>query len=753
MVKQKKMAVAVAIATLAVAVPLIVVIACGPDFGPDVFVPAPHPQNPDVFAKGHLGVLQPSYWRADKVVAYRYLVGGKLSDAERAAYAPATEATKPYNPTTWQQQYDAQQAALPVNQWRAARAAVLKVDLKGSPEISQDRSLGTKTNDGFELDPVLNCPNDAFLTAKATLESRTKQWGQGSPALAEWLRGQDAVFSNCSASGQIPSPLPANAVPLLRMDREYQIAAAKFYATDYDGAISGFEAVANDAASPWHPWGQYLAARAEVRKAAKAASPAQYGDMAAFDKPLLEQAKTRLEKIAANPGDPRIKHAAEAELSFIQVRLDPKQRLNNVATAIAGPAPDPDFVQHLADLRFLADHGVQSDADLMLWMDALPAPSSDTSEKTGPKIDSLAEWRTRQTTPWLVAALMSAKPNGAANAELLRAAAKIPASSPAYTSVSYQRVRLMIAAGNTAEARKLATSVIDGLKGDDTTATRNAMLGLRIQTATSFPEFLDDTPRSVLNWQSQAAYASNAMKSSPFTFDVDTARAFNRQLPLSLWVEAAKAKELPERLRGAVAMAGWLRAQGLNDEATVKALAPLLPSALSQAVGDSMGFPATLALLRNPGLRPYLEQGAQRSFAPGSLEEFRDNWWCEKWGSGPRAFDQQYNPLTLPPLPLVFLTAPQRKAAADEQAKLNSLSPGVVWVGHRALDYVKAHPDEKDAPEALALIVRATHYGCYTGDEKATPTIEQKTLSKEAFTLLHRRYPKTSWAAKTPYYY
>ena len=750
--KPKKMAVAVAIATLAVTLPLVIVIACGPDFGPDVFVPAPHPQNPSIFAKGRLGVLQPSYWRADKVVAYRYLIGGKLSDTERAAYAPA-ESEDQSDSKTWQQQYDARQAALPVNQWRAARAAVLKVDLKSSPEISQDRSLGTKTNDGFELDPILNCPDDAFLTAKTTLESRLKQWGQDSASLAEWLRGQDAVFSNCSTSGQIPLPLPASAAPLLRRDREYQIAAAKFYAADYDGAIRGFETVANDADSPWHAWGQYLAARAEVRKAAKAASPAKYGDMAAFDQPLLEQAKERLERVTATAGDGRIKHAAEAELTFIQVRLDPKQRLNDVATAIAGPAADPDFVQHLADLRFLADHGISSKADLMLWMDALPVPSSDASENTGPKIDSFAEWRAKQTTPWLVAALMSAKPNGATNAELLRAAAKIPTSSPAYTSVSYQRVRLMIVEGHTAEARKLASSVLDSLKGDDNAATRNAMLGLRIQTATSFPEFLSDAPRSVIHWQSQAAYASDAMKGSPFTFDEDTAQAFNRQLPLSRWIEAAKAKELPERLRGTVAMAGWLRAQGLRDEATVKALIPLLPPDLSQAVGDSMEFPATLALLRNPGLRPYLEQGAQRSFAPGSLEEFRDNWWCEKWGAGPRAFDQQYNPLTLPPFPLAFLTTLEGKAAADEQAKLNALPLGVTWVGRRTLDYVKAHPDEKDAPEALALVVRATHYGCYAGDEKAPATLEQKALSKEAFTLLHRRYPKTSWAAKTPYYY
>lgn len=68
--------------------------------------------------------------------------------------------------------------------------------------------------------------------------------------------------------------------------------------------------------------------------------------------------------------------------------------------------------------------------------------------------------------------------------------------------------------------------------------------------------------------------------------------------------------------------------------------------------------------------------------------------------------------------------------------------------GQRAIASVKAHPDDKDAPEALALTVRATRYGCNV--EKG---VAQKTVSKQAFELLHRLYPKSPWTAKTPYYY
>jgi hypothetical protein len=79
---------------------------------------------------------------------------------------------------------------------------------------------------------------------------------------------------------------------------------------------------------------------------------------------------------------------------------------------------------------------------------------------------------------------------------------------------------------------------------------------------------------------------------------------------------------------------------------------------------------------------------------------------------------------------------------------LNTLPGGVVWLGRRAIAYVKEHPDDKDGAEALGLTVRATRYGCFLekdGDKKA--------VSKEAFTMLHRLYPKSDWAARTPYYY
>lgn len=720
-------------AVLAAAVPLLVVLACGPFFEPEVFVPSQHPESPKQFAMGELGVLQPSYARRDRIVAYRLLIGGHLSEAERDAYVnPPADA--------WAAPPDQAQLQ-PVYQWRTARAEALKIDVKSTPEIEQTKSYKVKRDNFESYESILNCPDDAFVAARAALATRTKEWGAGSADLLDWIKGQDAVFSNCSQQGAMPEPARAGAGTLLKLDREYQIAAAKFYAQDYDGAIAAFAAVGRSASSPWQPWGEYLAARAEVRKAAMSAAPSKdWGDQAVFDPALMTKARERLKTLVA-AGNERVARAAAAEMQFIDVRLAPQKRLNDAAEALAGPKPDAAFAQDLADVLFLTAHNVRGDADLLHWIGQ------------GGEVKAVSEWRSRRTQPWLVAALMEAKATDAGVAEMEAAAAKVPRGDPAYVTLSYQRARLMIERGDYAAARRLTSDVLAGLAKDNTTAARNALLGERMKTATSFAEFLADAPRTVLQAGSQeASLIANPSELPKQQFDGDAAMAFNRQLPLALWVRAAKAGELPAHLRQAVAMAAWLRAQGLGDAATVKSTAAMLPQPL-RTPGADTGFAATLLLLRNPGLRPYLDQGVQRSASYRTLDSFRDNWWCLPWGDGAASFD----PITVKPvtekLPMSFLSAEERAAAADEARRLDALPNGVVWVGRRAIDYVKEHPDDKDAAEALALVVRSTRYGCYAGGENDKATLAQKAVSKDAFTLLHRQYPKSPWTEKTPYYY
>src|SRR5215472_543363 len=85
----------------------------------------------------------------------------------------------------------------------------------------------------------LNCPDDAFQTAERTLEARVQRYGAGSAAVKEWLATQDQVFANCDgAAGTVPMAVVEPTDPLLRADRNYQIAAALFYQRRFDEAAN-----------------------------------------------------------------------------------------------------------------------------------------------------------------------------------------------------------------------------------------------------------------------------------------------------------------------------------------------------------------------------------------------------------------------------------------------------------------------------------------------------------------------------------
>lgn len=752
----------VAAAVVAVGVPaamlLVGVMACGPDFEPEVFVPEHQPESPKLYAEGHLGVVQPGYFHAELVVAYRYLSGANLSDAEKAVYAGGMDSTP----------NEHEYGAGPAVDWLKARHGVGDLPTDNQPPFymfDQDRSFKKAADGSTEVDFELNCTDGAFVTAVATLQQRTQQWGAKSAALLEWVHGQDAVFSNCNKEGTMPDAAKLEWPLLLRQDRAYQIAAAKFYSANYDGAIADFEAIGKDKASSWSTWGEYLAARAEVRKAASVpASPGYNPTLGNFDTAGLKAAQSRLQRLEQQTKDSGVKHAAEAELGFVEVRLNPGKRLDEVSGALSGPKADADFAQDLADLDYLMDRGVAGDSDLARWIknmqtDSLNPSKNDVSGAAKPSLNALSVWRAGHSVPWLVAAMAESKGTDAEGTELMAAAAAVKPESPAYATVNFYRIGWLLGAKKKAEARTLADTVLAGLGPQTMASTRNAFLAERIQTARSLAEFLADAPRTVLDAGSSAAvelcgaWESDkcVAKIPPQQFDADVATSMNVLMPLAMWEQAAESNTLPKNLRDGVAWAAWMRALGMGDAAGVKQMASLLPPAVQKTAGDSDGFPATLALLRNPGLRPYLEQGVQRSATFAELDNFRDNWWCGRWtdGGGNGGLDPNDSNAPQAKPRADFLTAEEKKQAADEAAKLNALPSGTVWMGQQVIAYVQAHPGDKDGAEALALTVRATHFSC-SGE---SDTNGQKALSKEAFEMLHRLYPKSEWAIKTKYYY
>ena len=83
-----------------------------------------------------------------------------------------------------------------------------------------------------EYEEFLNCQQDSFQTATATLDERIKKFGADSNQVRDWLAAQDMVFANCHEGSHIPEPT-TDQDALVRADRAYQIAAANFYSTNF----------------------------------------------------------------------------------------------------------------------------------------------------------------------------------------------------------------------------------------------------------------------------------------------------------------------------------------------------------------------------------------------------------------------------------------------------------------------------------------------------------------------------------------
>jgi hypothetical protein len=469
---------------LAVLVVLVPSVACGPDFPSAVFTRTDGPDHIERFVAGDLGVLQAGYHSRDLAVAYRILLNEPLSaEEQQQAIAADRHFTNPDYGYTADGKPDPPPPGF--DAWLTARGGFGPVD-----GYVPDGSLPNGITAGYN--DITNCLDGAFATAAATLKLRAQQHGATDPDVMEWVRGQDAVFSNCSdgkpqpffGPGTPPAAPPAPHLPRtlseapqwLAQDRAYQTAAAQFYAMHFDLALAAFQAIAAEKASPWSPTAQYVEARVLLRKATLGSDPnpghgltAQ--QMAAEKQQMqdgLAAAQQALLGMRAEPRMASLRDAIDNLLDYVNARLDPDQQTITLSGRILTPGA-PHLEQTLIDFTALHTQGASEEvslggavpqsaqalaarqallardggsndlqlraaASLAAWVDDLNTPNA---------ADALARWKASHATPWLVAAMLFAKPGDPDVAALHAAAKAIPTSSPAYLTVTYHRLRLM----------------------------------------------------------------------------------------------------------------------------------------------------------------------------------------------------------------------------------------------------------------------------------------------------------------------
>lgn len=709
------------------------------------------------FARGQLGIIQPGFPRFYLIIAYRYLAGVGLNAEEQAAlFAPEVYQTP-----------EARQTGA-VDQWKKGRASV--AGSAAQPDIGLFKSL---SGDGYYI-TYLNCGDDAFRNAAKTLGERMSRFGAQSPVVKQWVAAQDEVFANCSRGASIPAAIEGTADPLARADRTYQIAAAHFYAGDHDVAEQMFRAIAEDRGSPWNSAASYLAARCMVRKATLSVKGQ------GFDRDELTAAEAQLRKILNDPARSAMHPAARRLLDYVRARLNPGEQMHSLAQALLQKNAQANIQQSSIDYRFLYDQlesgnfggfkSLRVDDDLTAWIQAFQAHNAVSAKK------ATDMWRAGRTLPWLVAALSMTHGDDPTAAELIAAAQEVGHDSPVYPTVAFHAIRLMEESKRTAEAR----GALDKLLAADAALMPASAVNLfraeRMKAAANWEEFLKysvRTPAGTAIAFTQYTGDAKPEMEEPDTaqkprpgFDVDAAKILNEQTPVELWLDAAKRETLPHPLRREVATAGWVRSVLLGDEKTALSLAPILQNLAPELkpllqtyleAGDARArtFAAVFVMLRNPGMRPYVQVGFGRETPVGKIDDYRDNWWCSFAPDQNGSLPGYYRNASImgEPLREVYqdggpkaqsLTADEQERGNREWSQLTTLVAAPDYLAAQTIEWAKSNPRDSRAAEALHLAVRATRYGC---SEQKTP------FSKEAFDLLHKQYPDSEWARKTKFWY
>jgi hypothetical protein len=703
---------------------------CGPGFPPSaVFATSQRPAELNEFLSGKVGVLQRTYRQRYLIGGFRILSGIPLTETEAQPiynFEPAADLPRNYLGYIERAGFDA---------WHAAREAVTK--LGTAPPVEAYKTL---TAPGL-IESFQNCNDDAFLVAEESLSELSAAWGTEDSKTLDWVRAQDRVFANCSgAEPVIPEPPQADADPLFAAYRRYQIAAALLYSGQYHKASAAFEQISKDGQSPWRGYGPYLAARALVR-----------AGTVDHDQEALNEGRGRLLAISNDPEQGDWHDPSLRLLHLWQIRGEPAARLAELGRELMKPTDDADVGQSVYDFLYLLNKRqgktqrqrpqrelaeVENSGELAAWLLSMsPDPPADAGER------SAGWWRKSRNPAWLISALLNAPDTDLP--ELLAAAKQIPPTASAYESATHYAISREIGQGQRQEARLWADRA---LTHNLQRSSRNLILAQRTTLARSWKEFLHfglrrPEPHILLdNNEGNEEYVGVPPDTTPM-FDLDVTESFNGA-QLSVWMDASENMELPAYMRLQIDEAGWLRAVllGKDDESRklMERAVTLQPTSTAVARGflsardhEEVKFAAIHLVLRNPALSPQFGGGAH----PVDLANahYLNGRVC--WAVGGVISKD-----------LRFLTADELVAATTESKKLRDAERwDATYLARQTVEWTQKHPDDPRVPEALHRAVMASRYRCT--DENTGK------YSKQAFDLLHRQYPKSAWAARTPYWY
>ena len=344
-----------------------------------------------------------------------------------------------------------------------------------------------------------------------------------------------------------------------------------------------------------------------------------------------------------------------------------------------------------------------------------------------------------------------------------------------YAGALYNLAQYLTSQGNTAEARKLrddlvAPDFLNTLSGDDRSFDRNRFSSLLALIA-----------------EDEAHWKDAVLRNGDPASDI----VFNFLPTKTLW-KLAEDQSFTPRDRALFARAAWTRDYGLVRKVdgshldTLHALNPEIKAIYDQVKVDypdvSPRNQRLLTILRSPphNILVSMPGGWQNeSIKPESFTEIDGwnpndkNWWCpyeperqlgalRKQADNTNGFPDYFD-WTIKRIGDVY--DPSLRTALDEKRddvlKDHPMVKAVDWkelrslarmpqgperLSRAAIDWAKASKGKDGAPEALALAVRTTRYGCnWHGGHAA--------YSKPAQQLLATKFAGTEWRKQTPYWF
>lgn len=697
--------------------------------------------RPDIDAKafrmGELGVLLPTFDRESLFLAYRALSLG--TDALRRQAAAAKPAALEPEPEDG------------IRVWLDARRAFTDRAPETAPSAYRDFG-------GGRIGGFLNCTSGGFVLAAQTLQSIGRDPKFGKSEVQEWLAGQDAVFASCAAAPEaspaLPRSLDAKTPAPLRQLRQYQMAAAHFYAGRFDEALVQFDAIAADKKHPMRPWAAHAAMRTILRKASlddslrsrlneirQTQQPVEQlksamASAVRSDESRLEAARAKIvaratailaDKSLETVHQPaaKLKHQATMRLTPAIAYADLSGALGRFDSDAAVSGELDDWVRlgdKLFDTRGRLDliQQLRGKHEYFDWIRSIQACTDNPSSPnyTGrcgqEHAHALELWKASKRNTWLLAALVTA-PRYAPDLDAVVVAAKqIGPQAMEYPSVRYHLVRLLRASGRHDEARAL-------LEDSKTAATTSvSAANLFAQEAFALSRNEDEALPHLLRQYYGFRPNPNRRTQPPLGLGADGDEMINRRMASEDLLRLAAKPAVSADLRRQLLVAAWWRADMTGNAAlaqtaarqageAVPALRDTANSYLQAADAEARHLVLAKGALQYR-ISPQVGHVPSQAFASRRQAPTAD-WWCSF------ASDDFVDEVRIQRTPAEspHLAAASAQAAGELKA-LAQIGTGADWLARVAQNQQGLQPQDPALRPMLQAVAASSGQACISPD-------------------------------------